>query len=158
MSTHVFAGRATVTVTRESGELAWTRYLVPVARALFAAIFVLAGPGHFKSATVAQAAQMGVPFASLLVPASGVISMIGGLSVLFGFHARAGAVLLTLFLVPVTFAMHAFWSVADPQAAQVQSVMFFKNLALVGASMLIVHFGAGPFSLDAQRERSGRAS
>ena len=65
---------------------------------------------------------------------------------------------LTLFLVPVTFAMHAFWSVADPQAAQVQSLMFYKNLALIGASMLIVHFGAGPFSLDAQRERSGRTS
>ncbi len=154
MGTDVFIGRATLAVTRESGEGAWTRYGVPLARALFAAIFLLAGPGHFKSATIAQAARMGVPFASLLVPASGVLSMVGGVSVLIGLRARVGAALLVAFLLPVTFAMHAFWSATDPQAAQIQMVMFLKNLALIGASMLIVHFGAGPFSLDARRERS----
>ncbi len=154
MSTNVFVGRATLAVGREPRELAWTRHVVPVGRALFAAIFLLAGPGHFKTTTIAQAASMGVPFPGLLVPASGVLSMIGGVSVLFEFRARAGAALLVLFLVPVTFAMHAFWSVADAQAAQIQSVMFFKTLALIGASLLVVHFGAGPFSLDARRERS----
>jgi putative oxidoreductase len=153
MSTHVFIGRGTLAVTRESGELAWTRYGVPVGRALFAAIFLLAGPEHFKTATIAQAGRMGVPFAGLMVPVSGVLAMIGGLSVLLGFRARAGAAMLVLFLLPVTLAMHAFWSVADPQAAQIQVVMFFKNLALIGAAMLIGHFGAGPFSLDARHER-----
>lgn len=29
--------------------------------------------------------------------------------------------------------------------------MFFKNLALIGAALLLTHFGGGPYSLDAGR-------
>jgi putative oxidoreductase len=36
----------------------------------------------------------------LLVPLSGIIALIGGLSVLFGFQTRLGAGLLVIFLVP----------------------------------------------------------
>jgi putative oxidoreductase len=49
--------------------------------------------------------------------------------------------------------MHAFWAAPDPQTAQVQLVMFLKNVALIGASLLIVHFGAGPGSVD---DRQGK--
>jgi putative oxidoreductase len=134
-------------------ELDRTRFLVPVGRTLFAAIFILAAPGHFSHASAEHAAAAGLPFANVLVPASGVLSLLGGLSVLTGFRARWGAALLALFLLPVTFAMHAFWAAPDPQTAQVQLVMFLKNVALIGASLLIVHFGAGPGSVD---DRQGK--
>ena len=60
-----------------------------------------------------------------------------------------------LLLVPVTFTMHAFWAGHDAPAAQVQMVMFMKNLALLGGAMLPIHFGAGPHSLDARRDGPG---
>jgi putative oxidoreductase len=128
-----------------------TRYLIPVGRALFALIFVVAGLGHFSKAPIDYAAAAGVPLAGLLVPLSGVIAILGGLSIAFGYHARLGAALLILFLVPVTLAMHAFWTVADPMMAKMQMVMFMKNTALLGAALLIAHIGAGPISLDARR-------
>jgi putative oxidoreductase len=53
-----------------------------------------------------------------------------------------------VFLLPVTLLMHDFWSVADSTAAQMQQVMFMKNLALLGAALLIMHFGSGPFSVE----------
>ena len=77
-----------------------------------------------------------------------------GLSVLLGFHARIGGLLLVVFLVPVTLAMHKFWGVADPAVAQLQMILFTKNLALIGGALLIAFFGAGPTSLDARRAAS----
>lgn len=128
--------------------------LVPIGRALFASIFVLAAGSHFVPDVIRQAADHGVPLARLLVPAAGVLALVGGMSVLVGYRARLGAALLALFLVPVTFTMHAFWAAADAQAAQLQTVMFFKNMSLLGGTMLIAYFGAGPHSFDASRARA----
>jgi len=152
MSVNVVIGsiRHTV-VSGDVRETAATRYLVPVGRALYAAIFLAGSLGHFSRATIEQAAHQGLPFASFLVPASGVLALLGGLSVLIGYRARVGAAMLAFFLVPVTVTMHAFWAVPDPQAAQLQSVLFFKNVALLGGALLLIHFGAGPFSADARR-------
>ncbi len=127
-----------------------SRLLVPLARALFVAIFLTALPGHFSKDAVAAAAQHGVPLASVAVPLSGIVAFVGGLSVLFGVRARVGAWLLVLFLVPVTFTMHDFWHVADPAAARVQYVMFMKNLSMLGGALLVAYFGAGPVSFDAR--------
>lgn len=124
------------------------RALVPVGRALFGLIFVVSIFGHFSSATIAQASAHGVPFASGLVPLAGVIGMVGGVLVMLGYRARFGAFLLVLFLVPVTFMLHKFWGIPDPQIAALQKVMFMKNLALVGGALLIMYWGAGPHSLD----------
>ena len=132
-------------------ELTWLRYLVPVARLLFTAIFLMTAFSHFKAQTVGYAQMRGVPLAGVLVPISGILAVAGGLSILLGFYARIGAGLLVLFLVPVTLMMHAFWSVPDPQAAQMQMVSFMKNLSMLGAALLIAYFGAGPISLDARR-------
>ena len=130
------------------------RSLVPIARLLFVALFLMSAPNHFKAGTIAYAAQQGVPFASILVPLSGVLAIGGGLSVLLGWHARAGAWLLVAFLVPVTLLMHAFWNVPDPTMRMFQQAFFMKNLAMLGGALLVAYFGAGPVSLD---ERVGRS-
>lgn len=128
-------------------------WIVPLARLLFAAIFIAAAPGHFASGTIAYAAKAGVPMASILVPISGALALVGGLSILLGFRARAGAWLIVLFLVPVTFWMHRFWGLTDSAAAQMQQVNFMKNMALLGGALLIAYFGAGPISFDARSRR-----
>ena len=71
-------------------------------RVLFSLIFLLAASGHFSHQEIAYAAQQGVPLASLAVPLSGVLALVGGLSVLLGYQAKWGAGLLIVFLVPVT--------------------------------------------------------
>jgi putative oxidoreductase len=129
-----------------------TAYWAPLGRLLFSLVFLLAAPGHFTAQSIAYAASQGVPMANVLVPFTGLLLILGGLSVLFGFHARVGAILLALFLVPVTLVMHPFWALDDAGAAQVQQIMFMKNLALLGGALLILHFGAGPISLDERRE------
>jgi putative oxidoreductase len=126
-------------------------YVVLAGRVFYAAIFVMAGLGHFSHREIGYAAQQGVPMAGLLVPLSGVIALAGGLSVLLGYHTRIGAWLLVLFLVPVTLMLHNFWAVKDPMMAQMQMAMFMKNASMLGGALLIAYFGAGPLSVDARR-------
>lgn len=119
-------------------------------RAAFAFIFIFAALGHFSEETIAYAAAQGVPLASLAVPASGLLSLAGGLSILLGYRARLGGWLIVLFLVPVTVMLHKFWGIDDPGVARLEQVMFLKNLSLVGGALLITRFGAGRFSLDSR--------
>ena len=125
--------------------------LILAARILFALIFLMAGPNHFASGTIAYAASQGVPLASIAVPFSGILAILGGLSIAFGYRARLGAWLIALFLVGVTPAMHKFWTVADPMMHQMQMIMFMKNLAMLGGALLITQFGSGPLSLDSRK-------
>jgi putative oxidoreductase len=118
---------------------------------LFSLIFILGALGHFSKQTIGFAASQGVPLANLAVPLSGVLSLVGGLSVLLGYRAKLGAWLLVLFLLPVTVAMHQFWTVHDPVMAQMQQAMFMKNLSMLGAALFISQVGAGALSLDARR-------
>ena len=67
--------------------------------------------------------------------ASGILALLGGLSILLGYRARFGAFLIVLFLVPVTLFMHKFWGLSDPQMAMMQRVNFLKNVALLGGAL-----------------------
>ena len=128
-------------------------FVVLLGRLFFVLIFLLSGPNHFSKQTIAYAASQGVPLASVAVPLSGLIALIGGLSILLGYRAKIGAWLIVLFLVPVTLMLHKFWGISDPTIAQMQMVMFMKNVSMLGGALLISQFGAGPFSLDARRSR-----
>jgi putative oxidoreductase len=119
-------------------------------RFLFVLIFVMAGPRQFLSQTVAYAASQGVPLASIAVPLSGAIALIGGLSILLGYRAKLGAWLIVLFLVGVTPMIHKFWVVTDPMMYQMQFIMFMKNASMLGGALLVSQFGSGPWSLDAR--------
>jgi putative oxidoreductase len=127
-------------------------FVIVTGRILFSAIFIMSGFLHFSQTEVDYAAQAGVPMAKLLVPASGVLALVGGLSILLGYKAKVGAWLLVFFLVPVTLMMHNFWAVKDPMMAQMQMGMFLKNVTMLGGALLISQFGAGPLSLDARRK------
>ncbi len=129
------------------------KYVVLLGRVLYAAIFVLSAPGHFTSETIAYAAGKGVPLATFAVPLSGIISFVGGISIILGLKARYGAWLIVLFLVPVTVMMHNYWAVSDPIAARTQYIMFIKNVSMLGAALLIAWSGSGPLSLDNVRKK-----
>ena len=64
-----------------------------------------------------------------------------------GLYARVGALVLALYLIPVSLVFHDFWNVAGPERAG-QMADFLKNVALAGGLLLIVAHGAGRHSLD----------
>jgi putative oxidoreductase len=128
------------------------KYIVLVGRILFSIIFINSGFYHFSQAAVDYAKSQSVPMAEVLVPFSGILAILGGLSIVIGYKARIGAWLIIAFLIPITIMMHGFWHFNDPAEQQMQMTMFLKNTSMLGAAFLIAWFGAGPLSID---ERKG---
>jgi putative oxidoreductase len=123
--------------------------LVLIGRILFSILFLMSGFGHItkREAMAPYAASKGVPAPALMVPLTGLMLLVGGLSVMLGCYARLGAWLLVLFLIPTAIIMHRFWGVSDPMQAQSDRVHFMKDISLAGAALMITYFGSGPFSL-----------
>ena len=109
-------------------------------RVLFGGFFILNGINHFTKHDMlaGYAASKGVPMASTAVYLTGSLLTLGGLGVLLGFYLEWALVLLVIFLVPVSFMMHAFWKVADAQAKMMDKIQFQKNMALLGAVLMLL--------------------
>jgi putative oxidoreductase len=108
-----------------------------IGRVLFVALFLGSAVGHLTQtdAMAGYAASKGVSMARPATVVSGVMMVLGGLSVLLGVWGDLGALLLFLFLVPTAFLMHAFWRETDPTAKQMEMVQFNKDVALAGAAL-----------------------
>ena len=115
-----------------------------IGRILFSALFLTSALGHLtQSKTMAQYAESkGVPMAQVSVLLSGVLLVVGALSVLLGVWADLGSLLLVAFLVPTAAIMHNFWSESDPQARQMEMIQFNKDIALAGAALMLFAFFA----------------
>ncbi|MBF6620582.1 MAG: DoxX family protein [Patulibacter sp.] len=113
-----------------------------VGRILLAVIFLLSAVGHLtQSKGMAQyAASKGVPAAEAGVIASGVVFALGGIALVLGIWVDLAALALALTLIPVTLMMHAFWKESDAQAKQGEQIHFNKNLALIGAMLILFFF------------------
>jgi putative oxidoreductase len=80
-----------------------------------------------------------------LLPAAVLLQIIGGLSVLLGFEARVGALLLIVFIIPAAIKMHDFWNLQDPDRS-IQKTLFMKDVAVLGGLLLLLVTGAGSFA------------
>ena len=69
---------------------------------------------------------------------TGLLALAGGLSILLGVWTTWGVALLVLFLLGVSFKMHAFWSVQDPMARMNDRISFWKNMALAAAMLMLL--------------------
>ena len=109
-------------------------------RILFGGYFAYNGFNHFKMLDMMSgyAKSKGAPMPKLSVAFSGVLLIVGGLSVLFDIFPGFGLIALALFLVPVTFIMHAFWKIQDPIAKMGEMINFTKNIALLGAVLILL--------------------
>lgn len=115
-------------------------FLFLLGRILFGGYFVRSGIMHFRhrAAMVGYAQAKGVPSADLAIPATGILILAGGLGIVFGVYVRIAVLALVVFLIPVTFMMHAYWKDTDPAARMASQVNYWKNVALVGASLLLL--------------------
>lgn len=81
----------------------------------------------------------------LLYSAIFLLSM-GSILVILGYRAKLGALLLLAYWVPITFIVHSFWN--DPVDLQrIQSILFMRNLGIVGGLLFICVNGSGKYSI-----------
>ncbi len=122
-----------------------------LARILLSTMFIVAALGKLGNVAgfSAYMASAGVPEA-LAWPV--ILFEIGfGLALLVGWQTRPVAIALGGFSVLTALMYHLVPS------DQMQMTIFFKNLALGGGYLSLALLGAGRFSLDARRHRTGGA-
>ncbi|MDP3138293.1 MAG: DoxX family protein [Burkholderiaceae bacterium] len=129
-------------------------FLLPLARLLIAQIFFVSALLKLSAfaGTVGFMASKGVPLPDVLLVLTIAIELVGSLAILLGWKTRWAALLLVLWMVPVTLVFHRFWGV---DAAQVmpQATHFMKNLCIMGGLLALYVHGGGAMSLDAKAGR-----
>ena len=118
-------------------------------RILLASIFLMSGIGKIGgfAGTAGYMGSKGLPMVEVLLAITIVIEIGAALMLILGWKAKIGAALLFLWMIPVTFMFHNFWTMA-PADQQLQTIMFMKNLGLMGGMLYIMAFGSGPMSID----------
>jgi putative oxidoreductase len=121
--------------------------LTLVGRILLAALFVPAGFAKITgfAGTMEYISSKGVPFPGVAAVIAVVVELGLGLLLLVGFQTRWAALGIAFFTLFISFIFHAFWS--DPS----QTLMFSKNMAIVGGLFAFAVFGGGGWSIDAKR-------
>ena len=123
-----------------------TRYLPALGRVLIGAPLMLSGLGKLAAhdATVGYISSVGLPLPQLGWLVAIVVELGGGALLIPGYRARVVALALALFALAAAVFFHRDF------ADQNQMIHFLKNMMLAGGLLQIVHFGAGPMSIDAR--------
>ena len=119
-------------------------------RIIVGGFFLMSGFNHLAKLNMmaGYAKSKGMPAPSLAVGGSGVFLLLGGASMLLGYHPTIGAILLVVFLLSAAFGIHNFWTVKDPQAKMNEQVHFLKDIALLGFVLMTLAIPRPwPFSL-----------
>ena len=82
--------------------------------------------------------ELDVPKPTLGARVNGAAMVVAGAMIALGIRPRLAAAMLVGSLVPTTLAGHPFWKEDDEQARTNQQNHFFKNLAMMGAALLII--------------------
>ncbi len=126
--------------------------LLLLGRVLFSVIFIFGAMGHLTKVDymAGYAGAMGVPFPKLAIIVTGLMLLAGSLSILLGWKISYGAIILIIFLIPVTYQMHflPMLHATDPMQKQMQMINFLKNIGLMGGAIYIALLGAGKYSID----------
>lgn len=108
-------------------------------RIIFGLYWVYSGVQHFlhHKDNTGYAASKKVPAPAAVNAITGIMMLLGGLAVLLGAWVGVGLALLIIFLVGTLVKMHDFWNETDPMARMMGKIQFTKNLALIGACLMM---------------------
>ncbi len=133
----------------------WRDLVDPVFRILTSLIFIIGGLGHFgqhqmmldrmaESPWREVVERIGDP--SMLLWLSGAVFVVFGIALALGFATRLSALVILATLVPITVFTHIAPGHVGP---------LFKNIAIMGALVLLWVRGGGAYALDQRWLASG---
>jgi len=111
-----------------------------IGRVIVGLYWLMGAVNHFTQVKtmVPYAKMKNVPMAELAVPGTGVLLLVAALSIITGFYPVVAVAALVVFLVPVTFMMHNFWTIEDPMAKMSDMIMFTKNISMLGYTLVLL--------------------
>ncbi len=125
--------------------MGWLKALaILIGRILLVLIFLKSGIGKIENfqGTAQYMAKFGMPFTNFFLVGAIFLELVGSITVILGYFARFGSVLLLIFLIPTTLIFHNIFK--DPQ----MMIQFMKNVSIFGGLLVLLSFGPGRFSID----------
>jgi putative oxidoreductase len=115
-------------------------YLFILGRILLGGYFIMSGLNHFQHVKMltGYTQSKGVPMPREAVLLTGLMMLVGGLGILLGVYIRLSILLLAVFLFVTTIQMHQYWKITDQTARMGEELNFKKNLALLGALLILL--------------------
>jgi putative oxidoreductase len=80
----------------------------------------------------------------------GAIEVLGGIAIILGIKTRLVAWLFVIYLIVVTYFGHPFWETGEAG----DKSNFYKNLAIIGAFLMLAVQGGGTHSVDGRMSAS----
>ena len=91
----------------------------------------------------------GIPGAAFLLALTLLLLVMGSLSLILGFHARYGALILFMVTILATVSLHDYWRIIDnPSARSADFELFACSAAIAGGLLMLVGLGPGPLAVD----------
>jgi putative oxidoreductase len=119
-------------------------FAVLIGRILLVLIFLKSGLGKIENfqGTVQYMASSGMPYTNFFLVGAIFFELVGSITVILGYFARFGALLLLIFLIPTTLIFHNIF--VDPK----MMIQFMKNVSMFGGILVLLAVGPGRLSLD----------
>ncbi len=116
-----------------------------IGRIIFGGYFLYNAYSHFAhgKSLAGYSKSKGVPYPEAAVMGTGIMLALGGLGIILGLYVKIALILLIVFLLGTSFMMHAFWKIKDPAARATEMIGFNKNMALVGALLILLALWPG---------------
>ncbi len=120
-----------------------------VGRILLAIVFIPAGYSKIGgfAGTAAYIASKGLPLSEVGAAIAVAVELLAGIALLVGWRTRWAAAALALFTLAATIIFHDFWA-SPPAEKMTQTLMFMKNIGIVGGLLFAFAFGPGRYSVD----------
>jgi len=123
----------------------WVKaFAVLIGRILLVLIFLKSGLGKIENfqGAAQYMAKFGMPYTNFFLVGAIFFELVGSITVILGYFARFGALLLLIFLIPTTLIFHNIFK--DPP----MMIQFMKNVSMFGGLLVLLSFGPGRFSFD----------
>jgi len=119
-------------------------FAVLIGRILLVLIFLKSGVGKIENfqGTAQYMASYGMPYTNLFLVGAIFFELVGSITVILGYFARFGALLLLIFLIPTTLIFRNIF--VDPK----MMIQFMKNVSMFGGILVLLAVGPGRLSLD----------
>jgi putative oxidoreductase len=129
----------------------WEHVSPLIGRWVFAWFF-LGEVGHYGgdwSGTISLLNFAGVPAAPFVLALGLILTVLGSLSLIFGFQTRHGAMLLFAITMATAVIIHDYWTIgSNPMARAADFQLFACYVAIAGGLLVLVGMGPGPFAAD----------
>ena len=149
-----FAPLASVAVLK--AEKAMWNLVYALGRLALVAIFIQSGFGKLMApeGLTGMLTNKGLPAPMALAYLAGVVELGLGFLVAIGWQTRLAGAGLIVFTIIATLIAHNFWDMADAAARRANQIHFMKNLAIIGALLMVMANGAGRYAVDRKGARS----